>query len=221
MLAVNGIQAELKLCSGNSTVSDFRLNKGTMFYFYPSLRKDGWLTRMPKLLLVPHMWGEKLCVCACQSMKDRAWGRAPAAVVSACRSSMRSSYLLPAKPWPGPCLLHPLSPSASFQPGFPPVCYRQGSQVKWAIPIQGQECCTNSPCEMAAHFGRSMHSLSFVHCHWVIASKKKKGVVRGVERRERWFCMCCLFVCMWVGEWVFFVCVCTCMCGGVGCLPGI
>lgn len=60
---MNGIQAELNPCSGNSTVSDFRLNKGTMFYFYPCLRKEGWLTRTPKLLLVPHMCGEEKAMC--------------------------------------------------------------------------------------------------------------------------------------------------------------
>lgn len=127
------------------------------------------------------MCGEKLCVCACQCVEDRERERqreagwALAVVVSACRSNMRSSYLPPAKPWPGPWLLRSLPLSVRLQQGFPLVFYWQGGQVKWAIPIQGQECCTDSPCEMAAHFGRSMHSLSLVHCHWVIARKKKGG----------------------------------------------
>lgn len=168
---MNGIQAERKPCSGNSTVSDFRLNKGTMFYFYPCLRKEGWLTRTSKLLLVPRMCGEKaMCV-----WKTEREAEAPAAVVSACRSSMRSSYLPPAKPWPGLWLQHALPPSFPLYRGFPLVCYRRGGQVKWAIPIQGQEPRANSPCEMAAHFGRSMYSLSLMHCDWVIARKKKEG----------------------------------------------
>lgn len=141
-----------------------------MFFFYPCLRKDGWLTRTPKLLLVPHMCWAKLCVCVCECVKDTERGWAPAAAVSASRSSMRSSYLPPAKPWPGPWLLRSLPPSVPLQWGFPLVC-----QVKWAIPIQGQEDRADSPCEMAAHFGRSMYSLFSVHCHRVIARKKKKG----------------------------------------------
>lgn len=71
-LGMKGMQPELKSCSGNSTVSDFRLNKGTMFYFYPCLRKDGWLTRTPKLLLVPRVCGAKLRACVRET--ERGWG---------------------------------------------------------------------------------------------------------------------------------------------------
>lgn len=45
----SGIPALLNPCSGNSTVGDSRLNKGSVLHLYPCLRKDSGLAG--KLLL--------------------------------------------------------------------------------------------------------------------------------------------------------------------------
>lgn len=126
---------------------------------------------------------------------ERAW--APAAVVSACRSSMRSSYLPTAEPWPGPWLLCSLPPTVSLHWGFPLAGYGQGGQVKWAIPIQGQERRADSPCEMAAHFGRSMH-FSFPRALPLSDSQEAKEGGKTSTGREE-------------GEVVFYVCLFVCM----------
>lgn len=189
---MNGIQAELNPCSGNSTVSDFRLNKGTMFYFYPCLRKEGWLTRTPKLLLVPHMCGEeKLCVWrvrVCEDTEILSSGGTGKCVQkqheellsAACRALTRA--LTPAPPSPT---------SAPLYRGFPVVSDRRGGQVKWAIPIQGRERCADSPCEMAAHFARSIRSFSPL-CAAIAREQKQAG--KWVWRRA--FCTGgCLCLC--------------------------
>lgn len=142
---LNGIHAELNPCSGNSRVSDFRLNKGTMFYFYPCL-KERRLTHHKVIISASHVWRKKSDV----SVRNRQ----TAAEVNPCWSIMRSPYLQPTKP-----LTRSLTPvpPPSIRPsvgGLPST--GQTDQVKSAIPIQGQERYADLTSETAAHFARSI-----------------------------------------------------------------
>lgn len=133
LLAMNGIQPELNPCSGNSTVSDFRLNKGTMFYFYPCLRRDSWLTRTPKLLLVPQMCA---CACVCVRIKQERYTELQLQM-----QKQREQLLSAACQ----ALTRALTPAPRLPPSTPPQLAGaslpspadEGNQVKWAIVYSG------------------------------------------------------------------------------------
>lgn len=173
-LAVNRIQVELKPCSGNSTLSDFRLNKKTPSFCFLSLPEERRLTHQKVIISAPHVWRKTMHMCMCQ--RQRGWAltaHSRAVLSSACRALTRAlTGVFP-------------PPSVPRRRGFPLVGFRQGGQVKWAIPIQGQKRRAHSPCEMAAHFGRSMHSFP----HALALSDCQEGITRR-KRARREVCLC-------------------------------
>lgn len=180
---MNGIQAELNPCSGNSTVSDFRLNKGTMFYFYPCLRKEGWLTRTPELLLVPHMCGECVRVCVWKTeetdtgLRQQRWVHAGAAWGALiCR--------LPS-PDQGPDSCSPQPPSSICpSPAGLPSSSPAGKAARWneQFPFRDRK----PLCRLGLRNACSLcqiNTLSFPLCA-TIAREQKKG------RRGVFVCVC-------------------------------
>lgn len=190
---MKGIQPELKPCSGNSTVSDFRLNKGTMFYFYPCLKKRRLTHQNAKVIIsASHVFSKAMCMCVCERQRKRLSSSSSGKCIQEQHEELLSVACQTLTRALTPVLTPSLCPS--------PV----GLPTSLPGEMSNSHSGTGAQHRLALWNGCSLWQINVLSIACALplsdSQEEKEGEKRvWVERREMWFYVC------------LFACICVCV----------